>query len=74
MDLFGDALRDYHVGARGRMLTIRRDHDHTDAYDLGLYCAADPFSHEAELLSSAHTGRSRKARSLQSSIGEANLV
>lgn len=32
------------------MLTIRRDDDHTDAHDLGLYFAAEPFDHEADLL------------------------
>ena len=55
MDLFGDALRDYHAGVRGRMLTIRRDDDHTDAHDPGLYFTADPFAHEAELLTLAES-------------------
>lgn len=50
MDLFGDALKEYHAGARGRMLTIRRDDNHTDAHDPGLYFADHPFEHEAKLL------------------------
>lgn len=52
MDLRGEALRNYHAGIRGRMLTIRRDDDHTDAHDPGLYFSDDPFEHEASLLTS----------------------
>ncbi|MEO1543624.1 MAG: hypothetical protein AAFR75_06360 [Pseudomonadota bacterium] len=58
MDLFGDALKDCHAGVRNRMLTIRRDDDHTDAHDLGLYFADDPFEHEAKLLELVEVNRS----------------
>ncbi|MEL6204341.1 MAG: methyltransferase domain-containing protein [Pseudomonadota bacterium] len=53
MDLFGEALRDWEAGKRGRMLTIRRDDDHTDAHDPGLYFAEVPFAHETDLLAQA---------------------
>ena len=53
MDLFGDALLDRHAGHLGRMLTIRRDDDHTDTHDPGLYFAETPFAHEVDLLAQA---------------------
>lgn len=53
MDLFGDALRDYHAGTRSRMLTIRRDDGYMDAHDPRLYFTADPFAHEKDLLAQA---------------------
>ncbi|CTQ50515.1 class I SAM-dependent methyltransferase [Jannaschia donghaensis] len=53
MDLFGNALRDRQAGHHGRLLTIRRDDDHVDAHDPGLYFSSEPFPHEAELLRQA---------------------
>ncbi|MEX0310701.1 MAG: class I SAM-dependent methyltransferase [Tateyamaria sp.] len=53
MDIFGDALRDRQVGHTGRMLTIRRDDDHVDQHDPGLYFLPEPFAHETELLALA---------------------
>ncbi|MEM1065771.1 MAG: class I SAM-dependent methyltransferase [Pseudomonadota bacterium] len=53
MDLFGSALQDYHAGARGQMLTIRRDDGHVDTHDPGIYFAEEPFAHEVELLALA---------------------
>lgn len=51
MDLFGDALRDYQAGQRGRALTIRRDDDHVDAHDPGIYFSEEAFAHEIDLMS-----------------------
>ncbi len=50
MDLFGLALRDRQSGIQGKLLTIRRDDDHTDTHDPELYFTDTPFPHEAELL------------------------
>lgn len=50
MDVFGEALRDRQAGNLGRMLTIRRDDNHTDAHDPGQYFANMPFAHEINLL------------------------
>lgn len=53
MDLFGEALRDRNAGKLGRMLTIRRDDDHTDTHDPGQYFSDAPFAHENDLLAQA---------------------
>ncbi|MEM1264488.1 MAG: methyltransferase domain-containing protein [Pseudomonadota bacterium] len=53
MDLFGEALRDRHAGHLGRVLTIRRDDDHTDQHDPGVYFTDTPFAHEIDLLAQA---------------------
>lgn len=53
MDVFGQALLNREAGIHGKMLTIRRDDDHTDSHDPDLYFAGEPFEHEAELLVNA---------------------